>query len=103
MSVSDFEISDYFNWPNAGRLGECQECEGSEPGVVPFHIEWKKSRDRRRFRYEPGEWRANMVINEAKAEWEGETAKAHYVSGPRRESHSPFAEVGYERNGVFFR
>ena len=24
--------------------------------------------------------RANVVLNEAKAEWEGETAKAHYVS-----------------------
>ena len=100
MSVSDFEIPDYFNWPNAAVLGE---LEGSEPGVVSFHIEWTKSSDRRQFRYEPEQWRANVVLNEAKAEWEGETAKAHYISDLPATSHSLFAEVGHERNGVFFR
>ena len=102
MSVRDLEIPDYFNWPNAAVLGE---LEGSEPGVVSFHIEWTKSRDRRRFSNgagTPEQWRANVVINEAKAEWEGETAKAHYVSDLLATSHSLFAEVGHERNGVFF-
>ena len=32
----------------------------------------------------------------------GETALAHYVSDPLATSHSLFAEVGHERNGVFF-
>jgi hypothetical protein len=102
MSVSDLEIPDYFNWPNAAVLGE---LEGTEPGVVSFHIEWTKSKDRRRFSHgagTPDQWRANVVINEAKAEWEGETAKAHYVSDPRATSTSLFAEVGHEHNGVFF-
>ena len=99
MSVSDLEIPDYFNWPNAAELGP------SEPGVVSFHIEWTKSRDKRRFSNgagTPDQWRANVVINTAKAEWEGETAKAHYVSDPLATSQSLFAEVGHERNGVFF-
>jgi hypothetical protein len=102
MSVSDLEIPDYFNWPNAAVLGA---REGSERGIVSFHIEWTKSKDRRRFSNgagTPDQWRANVVINKAKAEWEGETAKAHYVSAPLAKSQSLFAEVGHERNGVFF-
>jgi hypothetical protein len=43
-----------------------------------------------------------VVLNEARAEWEGETARAHYVSDLLATSHSLFAEVGHERNGVFF-
>jgi hypothetical protein len=96
MSVSDLEIPDYFNGDNALVLGP------SEPGVVSFHIEWTKSNDKRQFRYEPEQWLANVVINEAKAEWEGETAKARYVSDPLATSASLFAEVGHEQNGVFF-
>ena len=99
MSVSDLEIPDYFNWLNAAVLGK---LEGTEPGVVSFHIEWTKSSDKKQFRYEPGKWRANVVINEATAEWEAETALAHYVSDPLATSASLFAEVGDERNGVFF-
>jgi hypothetical protein len=96
MSVSDLEIPDYFNGNNALLLGP------SEPGVVSFHIEWMKSSDKRRFRYAPEQWLANVVINEAKAEWEAETVLAHYVSDPLATSASLFAEVGHERNGVFF-
>jgi hypothetical protein len=102
MSVRDLEMPDYFNWPNAARLGS---LEGSEPGVVSFHMEWAKSKDKRRFRHGAGtteQWRATVVLNEAKAEWEGETAKAHYVSDLLATSTSIFAEVGHERNGVFF-
>ena len=102
MSVRDLEIPDYFNWPNAAVL---REIEGSEPGVVSFHIEWTKAKDQRRFSHgagTPDQWRAHVVINKAKVEWEGETAKAHYVSDPLAKSQSLFAEVGHERNGVFF-
>jgi hypothetical protein len=42
--------------------------EPSEPGGVSFHIEWTKSSDKRQFRYEPENWRANAVITEAKAD-----------------------------------
>jgi hypothetical protein len=96
MSVSDLEIPDYFNGANALVLGP------SEPGVVSFHIEWTKSSDKRQFRYEPEKWLGNFVINNAKAAWEAETALAHYVSDPLENSDSLFAEVGHERNGVFF-
>jgi hypothetical protein len=90
------------SWPNSAVLGELEE---TEPGVVSFYVEWAKSKDRRRFSHGAGtrdQWRADVVINEAKAKWEGETAEAHYVSGPLRKSRSLFAKVGHERNGVFF-
>jgi hypothetical protein len=102
MSVRDLAMPDYFTWPNAAVLGA---IEGSEPGVVSFHIEWAKSNDRHRFSHDagtPGQWRATVALTEARAAWEGETAKAHYVSDALATSHSLFAEVSYERNGVFF-
>jgi hypothetical protein len=102
MSVRQMDMLDYFNWPNAAVLGD---IEGTEPGVVSFHIEWAKSKDRRRFSHgagTPDQWQATVVFNEAMAEWEGETAKAQYVSDPLATSTSIFAEVGHERNGVFF-
>ena len=102
MSVHDLAMPDYFNWPNAAMLGG---LKGSEPGVVSFRMEWAKSQDKRQFSHGAGtdeQWRATVVLNEAKAEWEGETAKAHYVSDALATSASIFAEVGRERNEVFF-
>ena len=90
------------SWPNSAVLGELEE---TEPGVVSFYVEWAKSKDRRRFSHgagTPDQWRATVVLNEARAEWEGETARARYVSDLLATSHSLFAEVGHERNGVFF-
>lgn len=102
MSVRDLAMPDYFNWPNAAVLGA---LEGTEPGVVSCHIERATSNDRRRFSHgagTPEQWRATVVLTEARAEWEGETAKAYYASDLLATSHSLFAEVGHERNGVFF-
>jgi hypothetical protein len=68
-------------------------------------MEWAKSKDKHQFSHgagTPEQWRATVVLNEAKVEWQGETAKAHYVTDPLATSASIFAEVGHERNGVFF-
>jgi hypothetical protein len=96
MTVNDLSMPDFFDAPNALVMGP------SVPGVVSFHIEWTKSSDKRKFRYVPEQWRADVVINEAKAAWRGDTALASYVSDPIETSQSLFAEVGHERNGVFF-
>ena len=45
---------------------------------------------------------AHFIRNSATIEWTGETELARYVSDPSSTSVSAFAEVGFERNGVFF-
>jgi hypothetical protein len=96
MRASDLEMPDYHDFVNS-LIGD------SVPGVVSFTVEWLKSRDKRRFRDPVNGWLANMVLNEARIEWTGETETARFESDDIDTSFSLFAEVGRERNGVFFR
>lgn len=74
----------------------------SVPAVVSFQIEWSASNHRHHFHYEPERWDANLVLNTAQARWAGETAQASFLADALSTSFSLFAEVGHERNGVFF-
>lgn len=74
----------------------------SVPAVASFHIEWARSQDKQRFHQPAEEWDANMVFNTATVAWEASTTTATYVSDAAATSTSLFAEVGHERNGVFF-
>lgn len=89
-------LRDYGDLVNALLLGP------SVPGVASFRIEWSASSDKRRFHYEPETWDANVVINTAQVWWEAETATASFMADPASTSFSLFAEVGHERNGIFF-
>jgi hypothetical protein len=70
------------------------------PGIVSFRIEWAKSSDMHRYRYEPNRWQGNFVTNSATCNWTGRTADAEF----RTNTNNPviFAEVGHEKSGVFF-
>lgn len=96
MSAEGIEIPDFHDVVNALLRGP------SVPGVVSFHIEWTKSNDKQRFNFPPETWDANVVFNTATCAWNAETELASYVSDPASESASIFAEVGHERNGVYF-
>jgi hypothetical protein len=96
LSVKDMPIPDYHDLINAITGGP------SVPGVASFHIEWSASKDRHRFHDPASGFDANVVFNEARAAWKAKTAFASYVSDPAATSFSLFAEVGHERNGVFF-
>jgi hypothetical protein len=99
MQASDMHMRDYFDLINSLLRGP------SVPAVASFEIEWTKSHDKHQFHYddvEGEEWDANVVFNSATAAWEGETPDIKFVSDPASTSESFFAEVGTERNGVFF-
>lgn len=96
MAVQNLAVPDYHDLINALNLGP------SVPGVVSFTIEWGPSNDKRQWHDVPSAFDANVVLNSAKAAWAGETALARYVSDPAAGSTCLFAEVGHERNGVFF-
>lgn len=45
---------------------------------------------------------ASVIENQAIMEWTATVGGAAFVSDPARTSHSAFAEIGHERNGIFF-
>jgi len=89
-------VKDYHDLGNALLEGP------SVPAVASFDIEWEASSDQHRFRHVTGGWIAKLVFNSARIAWKAKTATATFVSGPASTSTSLFAEVGHERNGVFF-
>jgi hypothetical protein len=96
MSVRRLATRDY------GELGNALMEGPSVPAVASFDIAWTRSADRHRFRDRTNQWRADVVFNTAHAEWSAESRTARYVSNAAETSRSLFAEVGQERNGVFF-
>ncbi|HEY8226931.1 MAG TPA: hypothetical protein VIG25_16765 [Pyrinomonadaceae bacterium] len=96
MDVSDLEVEDYHDLLNALLDGPSLEAE------VSFRIDWTASQDKHRFSFAPETWAANLVFNTATVEWEGRTETSMFVADPASTSTSLFAEVGHERNGVFF-
>jgi hypothetical protein len=96
MAVEDMEMPDYGDFVNSLLDGP------SLPGRVSFRVEWSKSNDKHQFRYVPEQWTANLVFNEARVQWEGETEAMHYVTDADGPQDSLFADVGHERSGEFF-
>jgi len=95
MDVEDLDLEDYGDFVNSLLDGPSLE------GTASFRVEWSMSNDRHRFRYAPEKWTANVVYNEARVQWEGETSAAHFVTDADGPQDSLFADVGHERSGAF--
>lgn len=96
MDVRELPSRDYHDLINAITLGPFL------PGVVSFRVEWTTSSDKRHFHDDASGFDADVVLNSAQAWWQGETSAARYVADDLSTSSSLFAEVGHERNGVYF-
>jgi hypothetical protein len=72
------------------------------PGIASIRIDWSASNDKHHFHDEASSFDADVVFSEAQAWWMAETADAGFVADDISTSHSLFAEVGHERNGVYF-
>ncbi|MEX2554671.1 MAG: hypothetical protein WEB06_03460 [Actinomycetota bacterium] len=96
MDVRDLASRDYHDLVNAITGGSFL------PAVVSFRVEWTRSADKRHFHDVEDAFDADVVLNSAKAWWRGETSEALYVANDISTSASLFAEVGHERNGVYF-
>jgi hypothetical protein len=70
------------------------------PGIVSFRVEWAPSKDKHRYHYAPNRWEGKFLQTEATCVWSGRTELAEFST----DTNNPtiFAEVGFERNGVFF-
>jgi len=97
LRVERAEVQDYGNFLNSLFGGP------SDPATVSFEVHWAGRSPRQRVVNTAGEMEGQFIRNAATMEWSATTAKYKFVSQPAKTSSSVFAEIGHERNGVFFR
>ena len=94
VHVADLDVEDYGNVANALLDGPSVEA------AVSFDINWSGVDGRLKLRNTSTDFAGEFIRNSATLSWSAEEAGFSFVSNPL-ESH--FAEIGHERNGVFFR
>ena len=100
MRASNVPIFDYGNIDNALFGGAPRT-----PGVVSYRVVWSGINQRVNIRNtDPvyGGFAGSFIRNTAKMEWTATTDDYTFVSAPLGTSSSDFAEIGVERNGLFF-
>jgi len=101
MAVNNIPILDYHDIPNAIFGGGPAPI----PGSVSFKIAWSGVKERVNIKNtDPvyGGFAGEFVRNNAQMEWTATVGDFQFVSAPLATSSSAFAEIGKERNGIFF-
>lgn len=98
MTVADMEIEDYHDLFNALEDGPSVEAH------VSFDVRWDNRIAKKRIRNAAADQRFTGLFNQtqAKVEWSAEEDGFEFHSDPASTSTTVYAEVGEERNGVFF-
>lgn len=96
MDLSDVEISDFFNLLNALKRGKSIHAD------VAFQIRWSGVKKRVNVRDTTNQFVGSYIEDTATIEWSAEEEGFKFVSDPADTSTTLFAEIGSERNGVFF-
>ena len=97
MEAHHIRMEDYHDFANSLLDGPSLDA------VASLRVEWTASHDRHHFRDAKNAFDEHVVFNSARVWWRGETAKSLFVTDPiAAPETSLFAEVGHERNGVFF-
>jgi len=96
MSLSDVEIRDFFNIGNALMRGKSIHAD------VSFHIRWSGVKKRVKTSDETNQFVGNYIEDTATMAWSAQEEGFKFVSDPADTSTTVFAEIGRERNGVFF-
>jgi hypothetical protein len=94
-------IFDYGAIPNALFGGG----PAAVPGHVSYRVAWSGVTDRLHIKNSDpiyGGFAGEFVRNSAQMEWRATVGDFHFVSAPMATSSSTFAELGHERNGIFF-
>jgi len=100
MQVSNLAVPDYFNIPNA--FGLLDPPIAPVPATVSFDIRWSNPTERVQIRNTALDFGGLFVRNSATIWWKSQQAGFAFESAPAATSASYFAEIGHERNGVFF-
>ncbi len=96
LAVSNLAVEDYHDLANALKDGP------SVPATVSFHVAWSSMTRRVKIRDTSSGFAGQFVENTATIAWSATEAGFSFQSDPASTSTSMFAEVGKERNGVFF-
>ena len=97
LHVHDLHIEDYFNFPNAAALGP--EIDAT----VSFDVVWSGPVSRTvRVRDAANGFTGNFKENQATVVFSATEAGFTFTTDPVSTQTSVFAEVGHERNGIFF-
>lgn len=94
LHVVDLAVGDYGNVVNALTGG---------PGLaamVSFDINWSGVDERVKIRNDATDFGGEFIRNSATLVWSASESGFSFTSDP---GDSHFAEIGHERNGVFFR
>jgi hypothetical protein len=101
MEATDLPVNDYVTGANAiGGGGPTPQ-----PCTVSFKVVWRGIDERLTIRNDDpvyGGFAGEFIRNTAQMEWTATVGDFHFVSDRLATSSSSFAEVGHERNGVFF-
>ncbi len=96
MKLSDVELRDHFNVPNSLLRGP------SVPADLSFHMRWSGVLQRVHLHDEQNTFDAHVIEDTATMALSASTQGFTFVSDPADTSTTIFAEIGSERNGVFF-
>jgi hypothetical protein len=96
LVVQNLDMEDYFNVINALNDG------ASNSASVSFAAHWAPGMKHFKVRDQATEMAGQFVMNTATMTWSVDSAGQTYTSGPENTSSSASAQVGHERNGVFF-
>lgn len=98
FALSNFATRDFHNIGNSVMGGP------SDPAVVSFEMLWP-GRGQALVQTDGSTFSFDSVVSSATVEWTGlnEATGMRFQSDPASTSHSEFAAVGHEKNGVFFR
>jgi hypothetical protein len=94
LHVADLDVEDYRDVINALQDGP------SVPASVSFDVSWSGVTDRVKIRNTHLRFAGEYARNTATLVWSGTEQHFSFQSDPHP---SGFAEIGHERNGVFFR
>ena len=74
----------------------------SNEAAVSFEVHWAAGIKHFKVRDEATGMAGELIKNTATMAWSAVSGGQTYVSGPKESSSSLSAQVGHERNGVFF-
>ena len=90
------DVEDYHDLVNALKEGP------SVPANVSFDIRWHSVQKRVHLRDTKNHFVGDYIQDKATIQWTAERKGFTFVSDPASTSFTNFAEIGHERNGVFF-
>jgi hypothetical protein len=98
MRGTDLHVLDFGDFTNSIGFGGVPPV----PATVSFTVQWSGVDDRAHVVNTDDGHAGEFVRNGAQMEWSAVVGDYEFVSAPLSTSTSDFAEIGQERNGVFF-